>query len=50
MKKERVWRQLHIPPNKPRLLNSQFSALAGIALAVLFMACVCMAYYAHLVK
>jgi hypothetical protein len=50
MKTKRVWRQLNLPPNKPQPLNAQFSGLVGIALAVLFLACVLMAYHAHQLK
>jgi hypothetical protein len=47
MEEKRVWRQIHVPLNKPRRLDSVFWWLAGIAIAVAFLACVAMAYAAH---
>jgi len=50
MQREKQYRQLHVPIRKPLRLMDRFAWLAGIALAVLFLACVAMAYYAHRVK
>lgn len=47
MEKEKQFRPLHIPVNKPRRLYSLFWWLAGIALAVLFLTCVAISYYTH---
>jgi hypothetical protein len=47
MKKKHTWRQLNLPLNKPRRLDSLFWWLAGIALWVFFMACVFFAFQAH---
>jgi hypothetical protein len=50
MERKRGWRQLHVPLNRPRRLDSVFWWLAGIAIAVTFLACVAMAYVAHRVQ
>jgi hypothetical protein len=47
MEKEKEYRQLHLPIRRPRPINDRFAWLAGTALAVLFLACVAMAYVAQ---
>jgi len=44
---KQTFRKLNLPLPKPRRLDSVFWWLAGIAIAVLFLACVAMAYMAH---
>lgn len=50
MAKEKQFRSLNIPANRPRRVYTVFWWLAGIALAVLFLACTAMAYFAHRAK
>lgn len=49
-KDNKGFRQLRLPYHKPRRPEAAFWWLAGIALAVLWIACVVMAYNAHKIK
>lgn len=47
MEPKEPFRKLHLYTPRPRRINNRFALLAGIAVAVLFLACVAMAYVAH---
>jgi len=50
MENEKEFRPLHVPIRKTQSLNDRFAWLVGISIAIFFLACVVMAYEAHLHK
>jgi len=50
MEPDNSFRPLFVQTPRPHPLNNRFAWLAGIALVVLFLTCVAMAYAAHLAQ